>query len=183
MSMSDQAAHPAKIEANRSNAQKSTGPKDTSLTRLNAVKHGLLSNEVLMKDEDGGALAGLGERMRQELAPDGELENILVDRIVSSVWRLKRALRVERQYLEQTPSEGKGNLLGHLKRDITEVYGSLVRTELGNITAWMNLTRYETTIEKQIYKALHELQRIKSEKRGERPPLPISVDIDVSKEA
>jgi len=181
--MSDQVEHTAKIGANRANAQKSTGPKDTSLTRLNAVKHGLLSNEVLMKDEDGEALAGLGERMRQELAPEGELENILVDRIVSSIWRLKRALRVERQYLEQQPSEGKGNLLGHLKRDVTEAFGTLKRTELGNITAWMNLTRYETTIEKQIYKALHELQRIQSEKRGERPPLPIAVDVDISKES
>ena len=181
--MADQAAHPAKVESNRANAQKSTGPKDTALTRLNAVKHGLLSNEVLMKGEDGTALAELGERMREELAPEGELENILVDRIVSSIWRRKRALRVERQYLEQEPSKGRTNLLGHLKRDITEGFGSLVRTELGNITAWMNLTRYETTIERQIYKALHEFQRIKGEKRGERPPLPISVDVDISKES
>ena len=71
--MSDQVQHPAKIDVNRANAQKSTGPKDTSLTRLNAVKHGLLSNEVLMKGEDGETLASLGERMRQEPAPKGEL--------------------------------------------------------------------------------------------------------------
>ena len=181
--MSDQVEHAAKIEANRANAQKSTGPKDTSLTRLNAVKHGLLSNEVLMKDEDGEALAGLGERMRQELLPQGELENILVDRIVSSVWRLKRALRVERQYLEQQPSEGRANLLGSLKGDHTLSILTGQKTDLGSITAWMNLTRYETTIEKQIYKALHELQRIQSEKRGERPPLPMAIDVDVTKES
>ncbi len=36
-----------KIVANRENAKISTGPKDTSLTRLNALKHGLLSKEAI----------------------------------------------------------------------------------------------------------------------------------------
>lgn len=182
--MTDKPELPANVEANKANALKSTGPKNTKLTRLNAVKHGLLSNEVLMKGEDGEALAALGERMRQELSPQGELENILVDRIVSSIWRLRRALRIETQYLDQQPSGQNSNLLAALGRqDPMLALAPHALPRETRVADWMNLNRYESAIERQIYKALHELQRIQSEKRGEKPPLPIAVDVDIAKES
>src|SRR3990172_1189569 len=36
----------------------------------------------------------------EELKPSGEIESILVDRIVSGVWRLKRCLKIESQVIE-----------------------------------------------------------------------------------
>ena len=68
------------IQANRQNALKSTGPKtpegkDTA--RLNATKHGLLSQEVL-PGEDEEARKELAERLRAELQPVGEMESLLV---------------------------------------------------------------------------------------------------------
>ena len=63
--------------------------------RLNAVKHGLLSQEILLPGEDGEALRELVERLRDELQPAGELETLLVDRIVFDYWRLWRLGRVE----------------------------------------------------------------------------------------
>src|SRR5829696_2736905 len=84
--------------ANRENALKSTGPKTPegkAAVRLNAIKHGLLSRETLLPGEDEEALRELGERLRDELQPAGELENLLVDRIVASYWRLSRLGRVE----------------------------------------------------------------------------------------
>jgi hypothetical protein len=44
-----------KIEANRRNALKSTGPRTTegkAAVRLNALRHGLRSEEVLLPGED-----------------------------------------------------------------------------------------------------------------------------------
>ena len=87
-----------KAEANRQNALKSTGPKTPegkAAVRLNALKHGLLSQEILLPGEDEEALRELGERLRDELQPVGELENLLVDRIIASYWRLRRLGRVE----------------------------------------------------------------------------------------
>jgi hypothetical protein len=86
------------IDANRQNALRSTGPKTPEgkdAVRLNALKHGLLSKETLLPGEDEEALRELGERLRDELQPVGELENLLVDRIISSYWRLSRLGRVE----------------------------------------------------------------------------------------
>ena len=84
--------------ANRRNALKSTGPKTPdgkAAIRYNATKHGLLSREVLLPGEDENTLRELGELLRGELQPVGELENLLVDRIVAAHWRLRRLGRVE----------------------------------------------------------------------------------------
>ena len=85
-------------EANRRNALKSTGPKTPegkAAVRHNALRHGLLSRDVLVPGEDEAALKELGERLRDELQPVGELENLLVDRIIAAHWRLRRLGRVE----------------------------------------------------------------------------------------
>ena len=85
-------------KANRQNALRSTGPKTPegkAAVRLNALRHGLLSQETLLPGEDEEALRELGERLRDELQPVGELENLLVARIIAAIWRLRRLGRVE----------------------------------------------------------------------------------------
>ena len=42
------------------------------------------------------------------------------------------------------------------------------------------LSRYETSIERSLYKALHELERRQSARRGEPVPPPLAVDINVT---
>src|SRR5215212_4787577 len=87
-----------KAEANRRNALKSTGPKTPEgkdAVRLNALRHGLRSEEILLPGEDEQALRELDEYLRAELQPVGELENLLIDRIVAAYWRLRRLGRVE----------------------------------------------------------------------------------------
>ena len=43
-----------------------------------------------------------------------------------------------------------------------------------------NLARYEAAIERTLYHALHELQRLQAARTGERVPLPLAVDINIS---
>lgn len=78
--------------ANRQNALKSTGPKTPEgkdAVRRNALRHGLLSREVLLHGEDEVTFKELSESLRAELQPAGELENLLVDRIIAAHWRLR----------------------------------------------------------------------------------------------
>lgn len=42
------------------------------------------------------------------------------------------------------------------------------------------LSRYEVTLERSLYKALHELQRLQAARDGQVVPLPEAVDVDVS---
>src|SRR5215218_4219116 len=86
------------VQANRQNALKSTGPRTPegkAAVRLNALSHGLRSEEILLPGEDGEALTELGDILTTELQPVGALENLLVARITAAAWRLRRLGRVE----------------------------------------------------------------------------------------
>ncbi len=82
-----------RLAANRANAQRSTGPRTRTgkaVTRLNAMRHGLYARETVALGESDGELVRFGRRLRAQLAPVGELELLLADRIVSTAWRLRR---------------------------------------------------------------------------------------------
>jgi hypothetical protein len=87
-----------KIAANRANARRSTGPKTQAgkaAVRLNNLRHGLYSRESLIRGESEADLVTFGKRLRAALAPAGELELLLADRIVSTAWRLRRLISIE----------------------------------------------------------------------------------------
>jgi hypothetical protein len=84
--------------ANRANARHSTGPKTPegkAVVRLNAVKHGLLARDAVLPDEDADAFEDLWNGVWAELSPVGPIEDLLVERIINSVWRLRRSARAE----------------------------------------------------------------------------------------
>jgi hypothetical protein len=71
------------IEANRRNAAKSTGPRTKegkSVSKLNALRHGLFSQEVLVSGEDPSEFESLHQQLETELQPEGALESQLVER-------------------------------------------------------------------------------------------------------
>ena len=68
--------------------------------------------------EDGGELDAFREGMMAELAPEGELEWLLADRVVESAWRLRRAARMERAVVEDSLATRRraANRAGRLHR-------------------------------------------------------------------
>jgi hypothetical protein len=86
-----------KVEANRQNAQKSTGPKTGAgkeIVSRNALKHGLLAKGLMFDNEEEKAeLELLRTDLQEELAPEGVLERILVEEIVASWWKVQRTQR------------------------------------------------------------------------------------------
>ena len=162
----------AKVAANRRNAKRSTGPKTESgkaIVSLNATKHGLLSSEVLLEGEHEGTLIEFGKRMHAELRPVGEFESFLVDRIVSSSWRLRRVIAVE-----------TGVFCAEMESMLGEQVGvGLAFIRDGNQgDSFSKLSRYEAGIERGLYRALHELQRLQAERFGHDVPVPVVIDVD-----
>jgi hypothetical protein len=159
----------ARIAANRLNAMKSTGPRTPAgmaAVGRNNMKHGILSREILVNGENEADLVGFGKRLRAQLAPVGELELLLADRIVSNAWRLRRAAGLETALFNVEHHEG---------------------TVLKNVLSWKSdqerlqlISRYETTLERSLYKALHELQRLQAGRAGQAVPLPEAVDVNVT---
>lgn len=42
------------------------------------------------------------------------------------------------------------------------------------------LCRYETSIERSLYKALHELERLQAARKGKHVPVPVAIDVNVT---
>src|SRR5580658_495496 len=88
----------AKLEANRRNATRSTGPRTgrgKKVSSLNAVTHGLRAENLIMLDEDPQALADRKEAWSASILPQDEVEQSAVDDAVEHAWMRDRARRAQ----------------------------------------------------------------------------------------
>ncbi len=86
------------IQANRRNANKRSGPTTTpgkGITKLNALKHGLCAEQVVLPGEEPKDFEALRQRLVREIAPEDLIEEQLVDWIAMSMWRMKRGAAFE----------------------------------------------------------------------------------------
>jgi len=153
--------------------------KGKNISKYNATKHGLLCKAVLIEWEDEKNFNKLEKNMKNRLKPVGELELLLVDRIIANVWRLKRALEIEKKTMEYQRQKGLDDPFD------TEYLSSAQQLKKAFRNMIVNddidkIVRYETTIERSLFRALHELQRIQATRSGEKIPTPLAVDINVS---
>lgn len=87
-----------KIESNRKNAQKSTGPRSKAgkaIVNQNARTHGLLSSNLIIEGESQKDFLQLMSRLNQEFQPVGVVEHALVERVAISFWRQCRLVTAE----------------------------------------------------------------------------------------
>src|SRR5439155_23138035 len=91
-----------KLAANRANAQQSTGPRSAAGKRVssrNACSHGLFCQHLVMFGESEQLFAAIRHDFILELAPQNTVELMLVDRIVSATWKLRRLQEAEANLL------------------------------------------------------------------------------------
>jgi hypothetical protein len=197
------------IQANQTNSKKSTGPKTAkgkAVSSKNAVRHGILSSETLLTWESAEALESMRQNMHDSLWPEGELEKILVERIVSVTWRLRRVARIETSLYTYKRVEFLSELFGSriedgvkiicskagvdadlankFRRAVLETFFKTFpdHVDMGvvfekNAEALANINRYENSLERSLFKTLHELQRLQSVRAGRHVPAPIALDI------
>jgi hypothetical protein len=101
------------IEANRNNGHKSKGPttpNGKARSSQNAITHGILSKQVVVRGfcirERGRDFKTMRERFWEHLAPVGPVEEMLVDVFVTSHWRLRRVLTAERGEIAHSVDNG-----------------------------------------------------------------------------
>lgn len=187
---------PEKLAANRRNARSSTGPRSHSgkaRVSQNAIRHGLLARNPVLRSEDGEAFAAFRSRLLRTLAPVGDLETFHADRAVSLAWRLRRCGDLEgglfewhehealaaHAHEEQVHNETDALILSMSRgnhdpaafaaaRDVEAEarnqqalgWPALAHGFAADSTAFLILSRYETMLERGLYKALTELERL-----------------------
>jgi len=131
-----------KIAANRANAAKSTGPRDTKTTKYNATRHGLSGKQIVIQGEDPAAYEALLDGLRQSYRPANTAESILVEEIAQTFWRLQRARFLE---AENFTMLGAG-------ADAVIPFNAFAEK-------FDNIRRYMTTIERAYHRAVAQLER------------------------
>src|SRR6478672_6133067 len=87
-----------KIEANRRNSVKSTGPRTVAgkqRSRCNALRHGLTAETVIGALEDAEDYKAFEQAVIADYDAQSAVERELVLRLASLLWRLRRATTME----------------------------------------------------------------------------------------
>lgn len=145
------------------------GPKTIEgklIASKNAIKHGFFAQNLLVKGELAEDLEGFRESVYSDLKPEGTMEELLTEKMISTVWRWKRLLRIESQKFDGEEMFDPGN-------------GPVRAFEGDNEHTMQTLVRYEANLERMFYKALHELQRLQGMRLGQPVMAPIAIDLNV----
>jgi hypothetical protein len=113
------------IEANRRNAQRSTGPMTDEgklQSRCNAVRHGLTAETVIGALEDAEDYKAFEAAIIADYDAQSAVERELVLRLASLLWRLRRATTIETglfQIEAEHPSEaGQSHQVSPSSREV-----------------------------------------------------------------
>lgn len=153
----------SQAEANKENAQLSTGPKDTEKTKFNAITHGLTSKSVNNK-EDLEEIQKLTNSLIEGLKPTNIIEEIAISRIVISLWKLDKITKIQGAEFYNSSIHAEDTKFldstRHLisKREYEECPNVSKNSEA--------LQRYEINAENSLHKAINLILRIRKEKLG-----------------
>ncbi len=180
-----------KVAANKQNAQKSTGPINTTSTRFNARKHGLVSKGVTELDEPQRFQSFLAD-LKKELEPVGILAGECIDQIAALTMRIRRARRLEAEaftaHLNPAHIVHHAGTLTALDPDAfgrDEIVDAGLPAQVSmDVVDQINRTilRYESDAERKLSRWLNQLERLQRAQRGETVPAPVALDVNVHHE-
>jgi hypothetical protein len=159
------------ITANRRNAKRSTGPKTDkgkAKSSGNALKHGLTGQRMLLDGEDAELFETFCEQLQSELKPVGIREQMCVDQLAQTRWRLMRCPGYEAAILEWKKRGGNhaGMIVGE------EMLAGSRPCDLRNALlavvlptdALAKLARHEAHLARQVQEVLEQLDDLQKER-------------------
>ncbi len=136
----------SQIEANRANAQLSTGPRTAdgkSASSQNARTHGLTSKDLVILPNEQDDFLDFQIDLTAQIKPIGTLELTAFDNLLHAAWNMRRIRRLEAQLSESgTDPLSDPNLAAQCDR----------------------YARYLARAEKSYYRALKELRTLQSDR-------------------
>ena len=166
------------IEANRRNAQQSTGPRTEigkKTSSLNALRHGLTSRIVVLPTEDLAAYKTFSAEFLTDLAPVTFAERQFAQTIIDTQWRLNRVRTLEDGMLA----------LGHFGPESQidpghpEIHAALTSAAVfrEHSQAFVNLSMHEQRLYRMLKDASKSLEDLKAKRIAAR-----QADLDRARE-
>lgn len=133
-----------KAEANRRNAQLSTGPKNPegkAKSSQNAITHGIFVKKFLhgATPETVAEIEALAAGLREHYQPVGMLENLLLQKAIVEAVRCGRVFGYEQEF---------------------------TGTPIGIVACMEHAVRYTTSASRAFYRAIEELERVQAARKA-----------------
>jgi len=157
------------LEANRRNAQQSTGPRTEEGKRtssLNALRHGLTSRVVVLPTEDLAAYNRFSDEFLADLAPGTFAERQCAQTIIDTQWRLNRVRSLEDGML----ALGHFGPEGQIDPGHPEIHAALTAAAVyrGHSQAFVNLSMHEQRLYRILTAASKSLEEMKAKRIAAR---------------
>ena len=173
----------AQIDANRRNAQQSTGPRTPegkSIAAMNSCQHGLRSADPVGPGEDPAVYRAFALELIAELNPIGMQQRLIAERLAQMHWKLQRIPAVEGATLQY----GKVRLQEESsRRNLRPPLGITAAQLIAcDMDTMLKLQNYELRLQRAIAQAMRELKQLQAEAAAEReaeeetPPAPASTE-------
>ena len=157
------------LEANRRNAQRSTGPRTEEgkkVSALNARRHNLTGQVTAMTEADRIMHDAFSAAIVENLAPEGAMETQLAQRIATDSWRLNRLSAIE----DNLFALGHSAKSDEIETEDPEIHAALTAAKVFNAEAkqLQLLTLYDQRINRNIQKNLAMLKDLQAERIAKR---------------
>jgi len=154
---------PDRAQINRNNSRHSTGPRTPEGRQrscLNALRHGLTGQVVLMPAEDLEAYQHHIQRFVDEYQPQGATEAQLVQALADAAWRINRVAVLETNLLtyDIVYEDFPNNESTHEMREAMAISAALD----SHTRALSNLSLHGQRLSRQFEKTLALLQQLQS---------------------
>jgi hypothetical protein len=174
------------IDANRRNAEQSTGPRTEAgkkISSLNALRHGLTSRIVVLPSEDLAAYKTFSDEFLADLVPGTFPERQCAQTIIDTQWRLNRVRSLEEGMLALGHNSAAGQAVNrsgliaetcgdgeHLSSGHPEIHAALTAAAvfLEHSQAFVNLSMHEQRLYRILTAASKSLEEMKSKRLAAR---------------
>lgn len=161
----------AQIEANRKNAQKSTGPKSPqgkAIVAQNAITHGLTASKFTIPGEDDQRFDNHCAAILADLEPAGPMETMLAERIAKLSWNLDRINNLQSAAIHTLADKTqRANITTSIFHEVQPLsiedgtlLGKLAVKDFANDHVLERLLMYERRLESSLYKTHLEFQKL-----------------------
>jgi len=166
----------ARIQANRMNAQRSSGPKTSEgkeRSRANALKHGLTGDGVVLPQADAAEVERRASVYARELDASGELEVALARRVALNAVRMERGADQQTAALTERIRQVEADFVppeGANEPEIAELRSEAARRAMFDTSKEATLARrYEAAAERNFFRAIKELRQIQKRRENREP--------------
>jgi hypothetical protein len=156
------------LEANRRNAQQSTGPKTQhgkERSRLNATRHGLTGQITVMTEEDRIAHNTFCDALIKDLAPNGTMQQQLANRVAEDSWRLNRISAIEENIFGMG-FDNYGSVLADMEDPQLHATLTATVTFARDADQFKLLSLYEQRLNRSVEKNLKLLRRLQADEQA-----------------